>query len=153
LILRIYLIFIFFNNWMYSLTDVSYEIVLLGWQSMWFWFSLIDIKFELKFLIIVFRPGLVQGPGSGFWSGHRIARVNFFFKSKRRYFSKKTKVNELQPGFWPDLAGSSGQPAGSHRVFPFPIFSSSRPGSSPGSTCQAEPGFKTIFLRELYKFG
>ena len=77
----------------------------------------------------------------------------FFFKSKRRYFSKKTKVNELQPGFWPDLAGSSGQPAGSHRVFPFPIFSSSRPGSSPGSTRQAEPGFKTIFLRELYKFG
>jgi hypothetical protein len=27
-----------------------------------------------------FRPGPVQGPGSGFWPGHRIVQVDFFFK-------------------------------------------------------------------------
>jgi hypothetical protein len=55
---------------------------------------------------IVFKPGsvagLVQGPGSGFWPGHRVGRVNLYFKknSKRRRFSKKkTTVNGLQPGF------------------------------------------------------
>jgi len=51
-------------------------------------------------ITIVFKPGPVQGPRSGFRPGHR---VNLYFKknSKRRRFSKKTKtkVNGLQPGF------------------------------------------------------
>jgi hypothetical protein len=48
-------------------------------------------------MLIVFKPGPVQGPGSGFWPGYR---VNLYFKknSKRRRFSKKKKVNGLQPG-------------------------------------------------------
>jgi hypothetical protein len=54
--------------------------------------------------IIVLRPGpvadLVQGPGSGFWQGHRVGRVSFFFKSKQRYSSKK-KVNGFATGSWP----------------------------------------------------
>jgi hypothetical protein len=59
----------------------------------------------------------------------RIAGVNFYFKKiKRRCFSKKKKkkVNGLQPGFCP------GQPAGSHRVMIFSVFSSTWSGSSPG---------------------
>jgi hypothetical protein len=45
---------------------------------------------------IVFRPGPVPGPGFD-----RVTRVNFFFKLKRRRFSKnkKTKGIGLQPGF------------------------------------------------------
>jgi len=66
--------------------------------------------------IIVFKPGLVAGPvqdlSFGFWPGHRVGQVNLYFKknSKRCRFSKtknkKTKVNELQTGFWPGFAGS-----------------------------------------------
>jgi hypothetical protein len=50
----------------------------------------------------------------------------FFFKSKRRRFSKKkkTKINGLQPSFF----------TGSHRVFLSLIFSSTWPGFSLGST-------------------
>jgi hypothetical protein len=83
---------------------------------------------------IVFRPGLMAGPvqGSGF------DRVKFFFfkKSKRCRFSKKKNKNqrvatEFLTGSchvnW--VAGSTG----SHRVFSYPIFSSTRPGSSLGS--------------------
>jgi hypothetical protein len=44
---------------------------------------------------IVFLLDPVQGSGFGF---DRVARVNSFFKSKRRRFSKK-KVNGLQPDF------------------------------------------------------
>jgi len=32
--------------------------------------------------IIVFRPGSVQDPGSGFWPGHRVARVNSLKKNQ-----------------------------------------------------------------------
>ena len=59
--------------------------------------------------IIVLRPssvaGPVQGPGSGFWAGHQVGRVNSFFikKSKRHRLVKKTKVN----GFATGLAGST----------------------------------------------
>jgi hypothetical protein len=44
----------------------------------------------------------------------------------------------------PGLVGSPGRPAGSHRVFPFPVFSSTRSSSGPGSTRRAGPGFKTM---------
>jgi hypothetical protein len=44
-----------------------------------------------------------QGLGSGFWLGHRVARVNSDFKKIkwRRFSKKKTKFNGLQPSFWP----------------------------------------------------
>jgi len=93
-----------------------------------------------------FKPGLVQGPGSGFWSGRWVGRVNPYFKknSKRCRFSKKTKVNGLQPGF----VGSTGS-AGSHRVMIFSIFHQLRPVPAPGrpdpgSTRQARQNFKTM---------
>jgi hypothetical protein len=88
-----------------------------------------------------FKPGLVQGSGFGFWSGHRVVRVNFFLKSKRRRFSKKNK-NRLQPGL-----------AGSPRVFPYLIFfqHSSIPAPSSRSTHWARPDFKTM-LSSVYKY-
>ena len=60
-------------------------------------------------IVIVLRlgpvAGPVQSPGSGFWPGHQVGQVSFFFlkKSKRRRFSKtknkkKTKVNEFATG-------------------------------------------------------
>jgi len=47
------------------------------------------------------------------------------------------------------LPGQPGHPAGSLRVFPSPVFSSTRPGSSlgvagSGVARQAGPGFKTV---------
>jgi len=97
-------------------------------------------------IVIVFKPGLmagpVQGPGSGFWPGYQVARVNSFFlkKSKWCHFSKKTNVNKLQSGFWPSLIGSTRQTTGSHRVFPFFIFSSTRSGFSSESVgSQVDP--------------
>ena len=48
-----------------------------------------------------------------------------------------------------------GQPTGStgsHRVMTFLIFSSTRPGSSPGSTRRAGPGFKTmVYIFYIHK--
>jgi len=51
---------------------------------------------------------------------------------------KKTKVNGLQPGFLSGFAGST------RRVMAYAIFSSTRPGSSPGLTRRAGPGFTTL---------
>jgi hypothetical protein len=88
---------------------------------------------------IVFRPGLMAGPvqSSGFDQVTGLAGSNFFLKkSKRCRFSKKKNKNqrvatEFLTGSchvnW--VAGSTG----SHRVFSYPIFSSTRPGSSLGS--------------------
>jgi len=79
-----------------------------------------------------------------FWSGYQVIRINFFFKSKRHRFSKK-KVNGLQPGFRPDLAGS-------HWVFSSLVFSSTRPGFSSGSAGSRvnPPGSKTMLLRQYF---
>ena len=77
---------------------------------------------------IVFRPGPVQDPGSGFWLGHRVARVNCFLKNQNDIVLVKKKINGLQPGFWPVLP--------SRRVTPgffFPCFFSIRPGFRFGS--------------------
>jgi hypothetical protein len=79
---------------------------------------------------IVFKPGPVQGSGSGSPGFERVTGSPesipiLLKKSKRRHFSKK-KVNGLQPGFLPGFAGS-------HQVMTFPIFSSTQPGSNPGS--------------------
>jgi len=87
----------------------------------------------------VLRPGPVQGSGSGFWPGQFFKK-----KSKRRRFSKKKK--QKSTGLSPGLAGSPGRPAGSHRVFPSPVFSSTWPGSGPGSAgSQVDPPGRTGF--------
>ena len=97
---------------------------------------------------IVFRLSPIQGPGSRFWPGHRIAWVNFFLKkSKRRRFSKKKstgcnrvfdRVNPLgHTGFF--FLYFFFNPA---RFQPLVGRVPGRPG--PGSICQAEPGFKTM---------
>jgi hypothetical protein len=91
-------------------------------------------------LIIVFRPSLVQGLGSRFWSGHRFVWVNFF-KSKQRCFSKKTKVNGCNQVFDRVLPGHR-----VNRVFPSSIFSSTRSGSSLWSAgFQVDPPGQTEF--------
>jgi len=91
--------------------------------------------------IIVFRPGPVASPGFKFWLGWP-GQFFFFFKSKRYRFSKKklTDCNRVLPG---QPAGSTG----SQRVFPYPIFSSTRPGSSP---CQA--GFQNYDFHAAFIF-
>jgi len=48
--------------------------------------------------IIVFKLGLVQGPGSGFWSG-RPGQFLFQKNSKRHHFSKKNKSQRVATGF------------------------------------------------------
>jgi hypothetical protein len=81
-----------------------------------------------------------------------VGRVNFYFKknSKRRRFSYKKKKNKSQRVATGFLNESPGQPAGSHRVVAYAIFSSTRPGSIPGSTRRAGPGFKTL-MQSLLK--
>jgi hypothetical protein len=66
-----------------------------------------------------------------------------FLKLKWYYYSKKIKINRLQSDFWP------GQPvmlAGSHQVFSFPIFSSTRLGfRSKSAGFQIDPANQTRF--------
>jgi hypothetical protein len=110
---------------------------------------------------IVLRPGPVagpvQGPGSRFWSGHRVLTGSpdrpgqlFFFKSKRRRFSKKTKkikVNGFATGFWSGFTGL----ARSHRIFFSLVFFQSGPvpapdRSGPRSTYRTGSSFKTMLV-------
>jgi hypothetical protein len=59
----------------------------------------------------------------------RVGRVNFYFKKFQKdvvLVKKKNKSQRVATGF---LTGS----AGSYRVMAYAIFSSTRPGSSPGS--------------------
>jgi hypothetical protein len=65
----------------------------------------------------------------------RPCQFCFFFKSKRRRFSKKTKKNKSQRVCNWVLTGffRVNQVAGSHQVFSSLVFFSTRPDSSPGS--------------------
>jgi hypothetical protein len=110
---------------------------------------------------IVFKLGPVQGPGSGFWPGHRVGRIIPYLKKIQngvvlvKKKQKKTKINGLQPSFWPGVSGS----AGSHRIMTFHIFSSTRPGFSHGSAgSQVDPsgraGFQnyaSIYIKKLHQ--
>jgi hypothetical protein len=90
-----------------------------------------------------------QGPGSRFWPGHRVARVNsdFLKKSKwRRFSKKKTKVNGLQSSFWPSLSGS----AGSCWVLTSSIFF--KPDPIPVSGRPAGPGRAEFLNYVLYGY-
>jgi hypothetical protein len=82
------------------------------------------------------RPGFwVLTGSSGFDRVTGSPRVNCFFKSKQRRFSKKKKQKLTSCNRVFDRVLPS-QPAGSHRVFSSSIFSSTRPSSSLGSTCR-----------------
>jgi hypothetical protein len=111
-------------------------------------------------LRIVFKPGPmadpVQGPGFGFWPGRQVGRVNLYFKKIQngvflvKKKQKKTKVNGLQPGFWPGFAGSTrwvGQVTPGHDFSYFFInLARFQPRVDP-------PGFKTMLLRpELHGY-
>jgi hypothetical protein len=85
--------------------------------------------------VIVFKPGPVAGPVQGscsrFWSGHPVARVNPYFLKNQNdvILVKKNKSQRVATGF---LTGFC-RVTGSHWVMTFPIFSATRPGSSPRS--------------------
>jgi hypothetical protein len=69
----------------------------MHYVNLFFLLLIHNILFSYILLTIVLRPGLIQGPGSGFWRDHRIGWVNsFFLKSKRRRFSKKNKKDKSQ---------------------------------------------------------
>ena len=106
-----------------------------------------DIEQSLLLCSIVFRPAWWSARSkTWFFSFDRVIRLVgsiFFYINQNDVVLVKKKVNGLQPSFWPGFAGS-------HRVFSYPIFSSTRSGSSPGSarsTRRAGPGFKTMLCR------
>jgi hypothetical protein len=83
---------------------------------------------------------LVRVPGSKFWPGHRVLveSVLVFLNQNDVILVKKKKKNKSQQVCNRVLTGSCwvnrvARSAGSHRVFPSPVFSSTRPGSSLGS--------------------
>jgi hypothetical protein len=76
---------------------------------------------------IVFRPGPVQDPGSGFWLGHRVARVNCFLKNQNDIVLVKKKSTGCNRVF-----DRSCRVVGSHQVFSSPVFFQSGPVSDPG---------------------
>jgi len=102
--------------------------------------------------IIVLRPssvaGPVQGPGSGFWAGHQVGRVNSFFykKIKTASFSKKNKSQRVcNRSCWVNPLGHPGHAGFFLLPFflqPAPVPAPGRP--SPGSTRRAGSGFKTM---------
>jgi hypothetical protein len=102
--------------------------------------------------VIVFKPGPVAGPVQGscsrFWSGHPVARVNpYFLKNQNDVIlvKKKTKVNGLHLSFWPGFVGSPGHTESWLFLFFLQPGLVPAPGQlDPESTCQAEPGFKTM---------
>jgi hypothetical protein len=93
--------------------------------------------------IIVLRPGSVAGPVQGlgfeFWPGQPS---QFFFKKIQNdvVLVKNKSQRVCKRVFLGQPAGSSG----SHWGFSSLVFSSTRPGSSPGSTWQAGSSFKII---------
>ena len=98
-------------------------------------------------VVIVFRPGLVQGSGSRFWPGHQVARVNsFFFLNQNNVILVKKKNKNQQVATW-----FFTESARSHQFFPSLIFSSTRPGSSTGSTRRAGLGFKTMVVAVIFQ--
>ena len=82
--------------------------------------------------------------------------ILFFLKSKRRRFSKKTKINGLQPSFWPGLARSTGSPGQQgHTEFFLSLFFL-QPGPVPVSSqlnsrsiYQTRPYLKTMHAKIL----
>jgi hypothetical protein len=52
-----------------------------------------------KLKTIVFRPDPVQGPSSGFWPGHWIARVDSFFLNQNDVVLVKKKSQRVVTGF------------------------------------------------------
>ena len=81
-----------------------------------------------KLLSIVFKSGPVQDRGSGFWPDHP-GQFLFFKKYQNGVvLVKETKINELQPGFWPGFAES----IESYWIMIFFYFFLTRPGFNSG---------------------
>jgi len=97
-------------------------------------------------LLIVFKPGPVQGPVSRFWSSHRIRRSILILKKIQKGVvlvkkKNKKKSQRVATGFFRACRVTPGHD--------FSYFLSTRPGFNPGSICQARPGFKTILLLSM----
>jgi hypothetical protein len=94
------------------------------------------------------RPGGRLGPRPRFQvlTGSLGRPGQFFFLNQNGVVlvKKKQKSAGLQLGLDWVLPGQPAGSAGSHHVFSSPIFSSTWPDSSPGSTRWAGPGFKTM---------
>ena len=139
-------------TWLFFLVFIYLYIFLDFFYHHYLLFILLQIKVEKNTMLvprwtllkgylwtIVFRPGPVQGSGSGFWLG---LPGQIFFLKNNVVLVKKQKSTGCNQVFDRVLPGQPVGSAGSHRVFPSPIFSSTRPGSSPGSTRQAGPVLK-----------
>ena len=87
---------------------------------------------------IVFRPGPIQGLGSGFWPDHRVARINFFLNQNDVILVKKIKVNGLQLNFWPSR----------YWVFSFPVFFLTQPIFNPELDWSIKP---YQFLKQCFR--
>jgi hypothetical protein len=92
--------------------------------------------------------GLVQGPGSGFWPGHRVGRVNLYFKknSKRRRFSKKKNNSQrVATGFLTGFCrvNPPGRP-GHIKSWLILFFHQPDPIPTPGRPGRAGLSFKTM---------
>jgi hypothetical protein len=99
-------------------------------------------------MAIVFRPGSVQGPGSWFWPGHRVARVNVFLNQNDVILLKTKK----QKSTGCDRVFDRVLP--SHTGFFLPLFFL-QPSPVPTPGRPAGPGFKTMVMAPLlgYYFG
>jgi hypothetical protein len=86
-------------------------------------------NFFLILQLIVFKPGPVQGPSSGFLPDHQVARVNSYEK-KNQNGVVLVKNKGLQPGF----VGSTRQVTPGHDFsyfFFIPVWFQSRIGRVP----------------------
>jgi hypothetical protein len=72
-----------------------------------------------------FKPGPVQGPGSGFWPGHRVDRVNFYFKKIQNdiVLVKKKTSQRVATGFLTGFCRVTGSACRVGRVTPGHDFS------------------------------
>ena len=142
------LIYLFLNWKFLSIRFGIYFFIVIYFILNNLWNNIFSRFHTLSILLsIVFRPGPVQGSGSGFWPGHLVARVNsfFFFKLERCRFSKKKIKNQR-------IA------TGSCRVtqsFSFSYFFFNPTRFQPWVDRRAEPGFKTMLLSvrfDIYSF-
>ena len=101
-----------------GLNRFRFEPISVFLKFFWFgYFFLIKTEPNRKWSPLVAGP--VQGSGFGFWPGHRIARVNSFFKKKNQndIVLVKNKTQRVATEFLTGLARSPG-----HTGFFLPIF-------------------------------
>jgi hypothetical protein len=107
----------------YKLKDKKIIVIIFldGVEYLFYFFNNLVFEFSGEcHVTIVLIPGPIQGPGFGFWLDHLVTRVNL---KKNQNDIVLVKKNQKSTGLQPGLAGS-------HRVFPSLIFSSTRSDSS-----------------------